>query len=72
MWDILLLSMDLTLAIAMGTIATYMHMQYNRKIWRQIKLGGLAVYTTTTKLKSAKISYSHIYTYGDPVPNRQI
>ena len=34
------------------------------------KFGSLVVYITTTKLKSAKISYSH--TYGDPVPNRQI
>ena len=34
---------------------------YSRKIWRGIKFGGLAVYTTTAKLKSAKISYSHIY-----------
>ena len=25
------------------------------------KFGGLAVYITTAKLKSAKISYSHIY-----------
>ena len=25
------------------------------------KFGGLAVYVTTAKLKSAKISYSHIY-----------
>ena len=34
---------------------------YSRKIWRGIKFGGLAVFTTTAKLKSAKISYSHIY-----------
>ena len=26
----------------------------------------------TTKLKSAKISCSHIYMYGNPVPNLQI
>ena len=39
------------------------------------KFGSLAVYVTTAKLKSTKISYSHIlyiYTYGDPVPNCQI
>ena len=44
------------------------------KIWQGIKFDSLAVYITTTKLKSAKISYSHTYnyTYGDPVPNRQI
>ena len=34
---------------------------YSRKIWRRIKFGGLAVYITTAKLKSAKISYSHTY-----------
>ena len=41
---------------------------------RQRKFGGLVVYITTTKLRSAKISYSHIiyYMYGDPVPNRQL
>ena len=33
---------------------------YSRKIWRGTKFGGLAVYITTAKLKSAKISYSHI------------
>ena len=33
---------------------------YSRKIWRGIKFGGLAVYITIAKLKSAKISYSHI------------
>ena len=27
---------------------------YSRKIWREIKFGGLAVYTTIIKLKSAK------------------
>ena len=31
---------------------------YNRKIWQGIT--------------TAKISYSHIYVYGDPVPNHQI
>ena len=36
---------------------------YSRKIWRGIKFGGLAVYITTTKLKSAKISCSYIYIY---------
>ena len=36
---------------------------YSRKIWRGIKFGGLAVYTTTAKLKSAKISYSRIYVW---------
>ena len=33
---------------------------YSRKIWWGIKFGGLVGYVTTTKLKSAKISYSHI------------
>ena len=36
---------------------------YSRKIWRRIKFGSLAVYITTAKLKSAKISYSHIYVW---------
>ena len=36
---------------------------YSQKIWRGIKFGGLAVYITTAKLKSAKISYSHIYVW---------
>ena len=44
---------------------------YSQKIWWGIKFGGLAVYIITAKLKSAKIS-TRIYTYGDPVPNRQI
>ena len=33
---------------------------YSRKIWRGIKFGGLVICITTAKLKSAKISYSHI------------
>ncbi|MCG8621854.1 MAG: hypothetical protein MJE68_07650 [Proteobacteria bacterium] len=37
-----------------------MKLPYSRKIWRGIKFGGLAVYITTAKLKSAKISYLHI------------
>jgi hypothetical protein len=46
---------------------------YSRKIWRGIKFGGLVVCITTAKLKSTNIFYMHIiYTYGDPVPNRQI
>ena len=36
---------------------------YSQKIWRGIKFGSLAVYVTTAKLKSAKISKSHIYMY---------
>ena len=36
---------------------------YSRKIWRGIRFGGLAVYIATAKLKSAKISYSHIYVW---------
>ena len=36
---------------------------YSRKIWRGIKLGGLVIYITTAKLKSAKISYSYIYVW---------
>ena len=39
------------------------YIPYSRKIWRGIKFGGLAVYITTAKLKSAKISYSHIYVW---------
>ena len=34
---------------------------YSRKIWWGIKVGGLAVYITTAKLKFAKFSYLHIY-----------
>ena len=49
-------------------VATYMyiHVPYSRKIWQGIKVGGLAVYATTAKLKSAKISYLHtcVYTLG--------
>ena len=33
------------------------------KFGGKFKFGGLAVYVTTAKLKSTKISYSHIYTY---------
>ena len=39
------------------------HIPYSRKIWWGIKFGGLAVYITIAKLKSAKISYSHIILY---------
>ena len=39
------------------------HLPYSWKIWRGIKFGGLLVYITTAKLKSAKISYSHIYVW---------
>ena len=47
---------------------------YNRDYRIAGKFGGFAIYITTTKLKSSKISYLHInyYTYGDPVLNRQI
>ena len=41
----------------------YMYMLYSRKIWQGIKFGRLAVYITTAKLKSVKISYSHIYVW---------
>ena len=34
-----------------------LHILYSRKIWQGIKFGGLAVYITTAKLKSAKIFY---------------
>ena len=44
-------------------IATVILIQYSRKIWRRIKFGCLVVYITTAKLKSAKISYSHVYMY---------
>ena len=50
----------------------YRRIPYSRKIWQGIKFGSLAVYITTAKLKSAKMSYLHIYAYGDPVLNRQI
>ena len=36
---------------------------YSRKIWWGIKFGGLAVYHNNRQLKSAKISYSHIYVW---------
>ena len=39
--------------------------QYSRKIWQGIKFGGLVVYIMP-KFPTRK------YTYGDPVPNRQI
>ena len=38
-----------------------MGIPYSWKIWREIKFGSLAVYITTAKLKSAEISYLHIY-----------
>ena len=51
-------------------VITYQHasmldIPYSRKILRGIKFGGLAVYMyiATAKLKSAKISYSHIYVW---------
>ena len=42
---------------------TSLYHNYSRKIWQGIKFGSLAVYSTTAKLKSAKISYSHIYVW---------
>ena len=39
---------------------------YGRKIWWGIKSGSLAVYITTAKLKSAKISYLHIIRMAIP------
>ena len=39
---------------------------YSQKIWREIKFGGLAVYITSAKLKSAKISYLHIICMAIP------
>ena len=36
---------------------------YSRKYWRGIKFGGLAVWFATAKLKSANISYLHIYVW---------
>ena len=53
-------------------ICTYNNIPYSRKIWRGIKFGGLAVYITTAKIKNPSKFPSRIYTYGDPVPNRQI
>ena len=44
---------------------------YSRKIWRWNKFGDMAVYLATAKLKSANTLYLH-YTYGDPLPNRQL
>ena len=52
-------------------IFQYYPLPYSWKIWRGIKFGGL--YITIAKLKSVKIpTRIYIYTYGDPVPNRQI
>ena len=39
---------------------------YSWKFWWGIKFGSLAVYITTAKLKSAKISYSHIIRVAIP------
>ncbi|MCG8625802.1 MAG: hypothetical protein MJE68_27875 [Proteobacteria bacterium] len=39
---------------------TLIELLYSWKIWWGIKFGDLAVYITTTKLKFAKISYSHV------------
>ena len=39
---------------------------YSPKFWWGIKFGSLAVSCATTKLKSANISYSHIYMYVWP------
>ena len=36
---------------------------YSWKIWQEIKFGSLAVYITNAKLRSAKISYSHIHVH---------
>ena len=44
-----------------------MHVAYS---WRGIKFGGLAVYIITAKLKSAKISYSHIQCIRMAIPYR--
>ena len=56
--------MAVTMVNHFATVPKRMHrgllVRYSRKIWRGIKFGGLAVYITTTKLKSAKISYLHI------------
>ena len=41
---------------------------YSRKIWQGIIFGGLTVYITTTKLKFAKISYSHIIIIAMAIP----
>ena len=41
----------------------YLLIPYSWKIWQGIKFGSLVVYITTAKLKSSKISYSHIYVW---------
>ena len=49
----------LTLNLCFNTLC----IPYSWKIWRGIIFGDLAVYITTTKLKSAKISCLHIYVW---------
>ena len=44
-----------------NTVSLIKNIPYSRKIWQGIKFGGLAVYFATAKLKSASISFSHIY-----------
>ena len=45
------------------------YIPYSWKIRREIKFGSLAVYVTTAKLKSAKLSYSHIWRTCTELPN---
>ena len=52
------------LAIATPTMYHHTLILYSWKVWWQTKFGGLAVYITTTKLKSAKISSLHIIRMG--------
>ena len=47
-------------------ISVFLHVlciPYSQKIWWGIKFGGLAVRLATAKLKSANISYLHIYVW---------
>ena len=63
--DIVGWTRDLTESVS--EYATLLCIPYSWKIWR------FGVLYYNRQIKSAKISYSYIiYTYGDPVPNRQI
>ena len=44
---------------------------YSRKNWRGIKFGGLADCLSNRQIKIRQ-NFLLAYTYGDPIPNRQI
>ena len=54
----------------LGVRGNVTQLLYNYRIAGKLNFGGLAVYITATKLKSAKISYLH--THGNLMPNSQI